>query len=90
MKAVEELGRNAGLMIAEGLYGDNDQAEKAHEKGHMVFGEAARLAQRAGAKRLWLTHYSPALTDPKAAVIFADEWFPDSVAAHDGIRLELG
>lgn len=90
VKAVEELGRNAGLMIAEGLYGDNDQAEKAHEKGHMVFGEAARLAQRAGAKRLWLTHYSPALTDPKAAVIFADEWFPDSVAAHDGIRLELG
>lgn len=87
--AVEELGRNAGLMIAEGLYGEDAAAEKAHERGHMVFGEAARLAQRAGAERLWLTHFSPALTNPQRAQPFAEAWFPGAAAAHDGIRIEL-
>lgn len=87
VEAVAELGRNAGLMIAEGLYGDD--AEKAHEKGHMVFSEAAELARRAGAKRLWLTHYSPALTDPESALPAARTIFPEAVAAHDGLRLDL-
>lgn len=87
VEAVAELGRGAGLMIAEGLYGDD--AEKAHGKGHMVFAEAARLARKAGARRLWLTHYSPSLTDPQAALPAAREWFPEAEAAHDGIRLEL-
>ncbi len=90
VEAVAELGKGAGLMIAEGLHGESGEAEKAHEKGHMVFGEAAKLAKEAGAKRLWLTHYSPALADPQAAADFAREYFPGAVAAHDGIRLELG
>lgn len=87
VKAVAELGRDAGLMIAEGLYGSD--AEKAHEKGHMVFHEAAELARQAGAKRLWLTHYSPALTDPQEALPAARTVFPETEAAHDGISLEL-
>lgn len=87
VEAVAELGRNAGLMIAEGLYGAD--AEKAHEKGHMIFPEAAELARRAGAKRLWLTHYSPALTDPGSALPATRAIFPETVAAYDGIWLEL-
>ena len=87
VEAVAELGAGAGLMIAEGLYGGD--AEKAHGKGHMVFAEAAQLAQKAGAQRLWLTHYSPSLTDPQAALPAAQAWFPGAVAAHDGIKLEL-
>ena len=87
VEAVAELGRNAGLMIAEGLYGAD--AEKAHEKGHMVFAEAGELARRAGAKRLWITHYSPALTAPWEALSAARAIFPESVAACDGIRMEL-
>ena len=87
VEAVAELGRNAGLMIAEGLYGA--EAEKAHEKGHMVFAEAAELARQAGAKRLWLTHYSPALTSPQEALPTAQAIFPNTVAACDGIRLDL-
>lgn len=88
--AVEELGRDAGLMIAEGLYGEDAAADKAHERGHMVFGEAARLARRAGAERLWLTHFSPSLTDPQSAEPFAQARFPGAAAAYDGIRIELG
>lgn len=87
VEAVAELGKNAGLMIAEGLYVED--GEKAHEKGHMVFSEAAELARRAGAKRLWLTHYSPALTDPRGALPAAQSVFPQAEAAWDGIRLEL-
>lgn len=85
--AVRELGQSADLMIAEGLYGED--AAKAHGKGHMVFGDAARLARQAEAKRLWLTHYSPSLTGPQEALPSAWEQFPGAVAACDGIKLEL-
>lgn len=33
---------------------------------------------------------TPALTAPQVVVTFAEECFPRSVAAHNGIRLELG
>jgi ribonuclease Z len=43
----------------------------------MTFQEAAEMARGAGAKELWLTHFSPALPDPynyleNATAIFAN------------------
>ena len=86
---VDRSGLVAGF-VGQTAIKTGEVIQKAHEKGHMVFGEAAKLAKEAGAKRLWLTHYSPALADPQAAADFAWEYFPGAVAAHDGIRLELG
>lgn len=59
-------------------------------------GEGTLIALREAGCRLnhletiLLTHYSPALTDPQAAVSLAQDYFPGVVAAHDGVRLELG
>ena len=32
---------------------------------HMMMSEAAKIANKAQAKRLWLTHYSPSLAYPE-------------------------
>jgi ribonuclease Z len=42
----------------------------------MLFHEAAKLAAEAGARRLWLTHFSPALQDPEDWLPLAREIFP--------------
>ena len=92
-RPVEELAdfaRGADLLIAEGMYGDEAEAAKAREKRHSLFSESARLAARAGARRLWLTHFSPSLTDPAACIERARAYFPAAQAGYDGIRLELG
>ena len=88
--AVAKLGEGADLMIAEGMYGDDGMAERLGEKTHSLFSQSAALAARAGAKRLWLTHYSPALTDPEEWIWAARARFPAAEAAYDGIRIELG
>lgn len=88
--AIAEFARDADLMIAEGMYGDDAMEEKLREKMHSLFSQSARLAARADARRLWLTHYSPALADPQEWIGRAREEFPGAVAAHDGIRITLG
>ncbi|MBR6756129.1 MAG: ribonuclease Z [Peptococcaceae bacterium] len=60
-----ELVKDSDLYVAEGLYGDEEKKAGAAEKGHMVFSEAAQIAQEAQAKEMWLTHYSPAMLDPE-------------------------
>ena len=40
-------------------------------------------------KELWLTHYSPSLTDPREYLHLAREVFADTVAARDGRTKEL-
>lgn len=68
--------RGADLLVCEGMYGDPDMLDRAIERGHMIFQEAATIAAEAGVQRLWLTHFSPALTDPGAYLPLAREIFP--------------
>lgn len=88
-EAVAALARGADLAVLEGMYGDPDMDEKMREKKHMLFGDAARLAGEAGARRLWLTHFSPALKSPESALPFAQAVFPGACAGFDGIETEL-
>ncbi len=68
--------RDADLLVCEGMYGDPAELPRAIERGHLLFHEAARLAAEAGARRLWLTHFSPALQEPEAWLPLAREIFP--------------
>ena len=45
------------------MYGEENKKEKAIEYKHMLFSEAAQLAAEGLVKELWLTHYSPSLTE---------------------------
>jgi len=47
------------------------------------------LAARAGAHRLWLTHYSPMITDPEADLPQAQSIFPAAVCGADGMQITL-
>ncbi len=57
--------RGSDLFICEGMYGEAELADKAKEKRHMTFYEAAELGKAADVKRMWLTHYSPSLVRPE-------------------------
>jgi len=39
--------------------------EKAKLNKHMTFSEAAMIAKTAKVRRLWLTHYSPSMSNPE-------------------------
>ncbi len=90
MDELINFARDVDLLISEGMHGDEGLRTKMEEKGHMLFSDSARLAKEANAKRLWLTHYSPALVDPAACLENARRIFPEAVAASDGMRITLG
>ncbi|MDR1067490.1 MAG: ribonuclease Z [Clostridiales bacterium] len=81
--ALADFARGADLFICEGLYGDDDKYEKTVERRHMLFSEAARVARDANVGELWLTHFSPALTDPKEFLPNAAAIFPNSKIGRD-------
>ncbi len=83
------FGRDADLMVLEGIYGDEGKIEKAETWGHMTFPEAAEVAKKAGARELWLTHFSQALDDPDACLPNASAIFPNTRVGKDGMKKSL-
>ena len=77
------------LLICEGMYGSIEELAKAEEKGHMVFSEAAEIARAGLVKELWLTHYSPSLTDPAEWLGEATKVFPNTRAGFDRMTTTL-
>jgi ribonuclease Z len=77
------------LLVCEGTYGDAADGPKAIEHGHMTFAEAATLAREAAAGALWLTHFSPALTDPAAFLPEATAIFPATTIGFSGLTASL-
>ena len=75
--------KGADLLIYEGIYGENEKLDKAVLHKHSLYREAAETAKAAEAKELWLTHYSPALTDPNEFIQNARDIFPNTVAGED-------
>ena len=82
-------GKEADLLILEGMYGEPEKKSKAKEYKHMTFYEAASIAAEAGPKEMWLTHYSPSLTRPEEYMDEVKRIFPHACAAKDGQTAEL-
>ena len=80
---------NADLMICDGTYGENEQAEMAIEYGHMNFAQAATIAKKANVNQLWLTHYSQMITDPKIYLPNATSIFENTICGKDGMSTTL-
>ncbi len=78
-----ELARDVDLLICESTYLDCD-ADKAHDHGHLTAAEAAKIAARAGARKLVLTHFSQRYTSVEPFVTEARQYFENVVAANDG------
>lgn len=77
------------LFICEGMYNDNAELEKARQKRHMLFSEAAMLAKMGSVKELWLTHYSPSLEKPQEGISAATEVFENTLAGYDLITKSI-
>ncbi len=81
--------KGSDLFICEGMYSDPEKLESLMEKKHMLFSEAAELALAGEVKEMWLTHYSPALMNPKAEVGAARDIFKNTKAAADRYNITL-
>ena len=87
--AIEKYGKDADLMILEGMFGEHEKQERAEVSHHMMMQEAAQIASRACAKKLWLTHYSPATPEPEIYEAELKEIFPETVVCADGATARL-
>lgn len=86
---LELFAMDADLFICEGMYGIPERKESMNEKRHMLMQDACNIASEAEAKRLWLTHYSPAEKEPS---VYAEELrkiFPETVITEDGAKITL-
>lgn len=88
-KSMEENAMGSDLLILEGMYGEEENYAKAKENRHMMMQEAAKIAAKAGAPELWLTHYSPAMPRPELYLEELKRIFPGVVIAKDGRSMEL-
>lgn len=80
---IAEAASGADLFICEGMYGEDELRQKAVEKKHMIFSEAAELAAQAKVSELWLTHFSPSLIRPKDYIDAVRGIFPETYAGKD-------
>lgn len=83
------LARDCDLLVCEGTYGDPADSERAAAHHHMTFGEAANLAAAARVRRLWLTHFGPALTDPHRWADTARDRFAATDIGFDGMTTSV-
>ena len=84
-----QAAQGADLLVCDATYALPEQEEQAAQWGHSTFGQSAALAAQAGAKRLWLTHYSPMITDPEEYAAQAQDIFPAAECGFDGKRIAL-
>ncbi len=75
--------------MCEATFGSDEDQPRAVERKHMTFREAALLAKRAGAKRLLLTHFSPAVVDPEDYIQNAREVFEQTTVGRDHLTMSL-
>lgn len=87
--SIVTCAEGADLFICEGMYGEDDKLQKAKEKKHMTFSEAAGIAAKAEPKQMWLTHFSPSEMHPENGLPNARKIFANTSLGRDGRTLTL-
>lgn len=87
--ALPDFVRKSDLFICEGMYGEDEKANKAKEYKHMLFSEAARIAKAADVKEMWLTHFSPAMPFPEMYIDNARSIFENTQLGKDRKNVTL-
>ncbi len=84
---VEQIG-GVDLLFHEATYADADAA-KAKERFHSTAVQAAGIARAAGAGKLVIGHFSARYDDETVLQEEAKAVFPNVVAAHENMRIEI-
>jgi len=82
------LAENATLLVCEASF-ESKLEEKAEEYTHMTAKQAADLASRSGVEKLIITHFSARYADSRPLLEEAKTVFPNTLAAHDLMRVSL-
>lgn len=85
---VADAVRGVTTLYHEATYGD-DKAPLARERGHSTARQAGEMAQMAGAQRLVIGHYSQSYTDSAPLLEQAREVMPNTIAADEGLVIDL-
>jgi ribonuclease Z len=88
-KRLSRFFSNCDLLIFDSTFASKD-SEKAVERMHSTSKEAAEVARRARARKLVLTHFSARYRSVSTLVREARTVFPNTLAATDGLRVEVG
>ncbi len=85
---VAEAVKGVDVVYHEATYA-SDLKSDAASRGHSTAAQAAEIARAAGAKKLIIGHYSKRYTSTDVLLNEAREIFPDTVAADEGLRINL-
>ncbi len=88
-EALLSAARKADLLVMDSTYAEEADLPKANLYGHSTCRQVGQLAAEAGVRRLWLTHYSAAVTDPAQGLEMARQHFSAAEAGQDGMTLDL-
>lgn len=75
---IADFATNADLFVCEGMYGDINKDSMADKKEHMMMQDAAKIANIANVKALWLTHHSPSMMNPWIYQNDVDKFFSNT------------
>jgi ribonuclease Z len=89
LDTIVEAAKGSDLFICEGMYAEKEKLAKAKQYKHMTFYEAADMAEKAGVKELWLTHFSPSLIRGEDYMPKVRKIFSNAHLGHDGKNVEL-
>lgn len=87
-KSCIELADGADLLVCESTY-DNRLEDKAEQYRHLTAGQAGLIANKAGVKKLVLTHFSQRYKNTQQIEEDARTVFDNVVSAKDFMRLRL-
>ena len=88
-KEIPTFIENSDLFICEGMYGDDEDIEKALHTKHMTFKEAANLAKLGNVAEMVLTHFSPSLENPELFLPNAQKIFSNTIIGYEFFQKKL-
>jgi ribonuclease Z len=86
--ACYEIADDADVLVSEATYG-SEHEEKAEAYKHMTVKQAAFIANKAGAKKLILTHFSQRYKTTESLEEEAKTYFPNSICAYDFMKVKI-
>ena len=85
MPGIAGFVNGADVLICEAMFAEDTDEDRAQERGHMTFRQAASIARDANAGEIWLTHFSPMVEKPEDYLAQTRSVFPNAFIGRRGL-----